>query len=164
MLTASFPPRSPLAATMFAPAIQHVMDDFNSTSQVLSSLIVSIYVLGWMLGPLVLAPLSEVHGRLPIHHCNGLVYVAFTAGCALSPRIEVLVMARFLAGAAGSTPLAVGGGTVSDLVPVERRGMALSLYMFGPILGPSIGPLLGGVLADSLSRRYNFCVIGAVVC
>ncbi|KLU92560.1 hypothetical protein MAPG_11505 [Magnaporthiopsis poae ATCC 64411] len=152
---------SPLATTMFAPAIQHVMDDFNSSSQVLSSLIVTIYVLGWVLGPLVLAPLSEIHGRLLIYHCSGMVYIAFTVCCALSPRIEVLIMARFLAGAAGSAPLAIGGGTISDLVPIERRGMALSLYMFGPILGPSIGPLLGGVLTDNLSWRHIFWVIGA---
>ncbi|KAI2621295.1 major facilitator superfamily domain-containing protein [Hypoxylon sp. NC1633] len=152
----------PLGATMFAPAIQQVMQDFDSSNEVISSLIVSIYVLGWGLGPLVVAPLSEVHGRLAVYTWSNVLYVVFTAACALSPNLGSLVFFRLMAGTMGSTPLTIGGGTISDLVPIQQRGLALSLYMFGPILGPSVGPLIGGVLTETLGWRWIFWVLALV--
>ncbi|KAI1379511.1 major facilitator superfamily domain-containing protein [Hypoxylon crocopeplum] len=152
----------PLGATMFAPAIQQVMRDFESTNEVIASLIVSIYVLGWGLGPLIVAPLSEVWGRLAVYTGSNLLYVVSTAACALSPGLGSLVVFRMLAGTMGSTPLTIGGGTISDLVPVQQRGLALSLYMFGPILGPSIGPLIGGFLTETLGWRWIFWVLAIV--
>nr|UOS85805.1 MFS transporter [Hypoxylon rubiginosum] len=149
----------PLGATMFAPAIQQVMDDFGSSNDVISSLIVSIYVLGWGLGPLVVAPLSEVHGRLAVYTASNVLYILFTAACALAPNLGSLVFFRLMAGTMGSTPLTIGGGTISDLVPIQQRGLALSLYMFGPVLGPSIGPLLGGFLTQALGWRWIFWVL-----
>jgi multidrug resistance protein len=144
---------------MIAPAIDQVMDDFGLSSPVLSSLVVSIYVLGWGVGPLVLGPLSEVYGRLPVYTCSNVVYVVATAGCALSPGIGPFLALRLLAGTVGSTPLTIGGGTISDIVPVSRRGLALSLYMFGPVLGPCVGPLIGGFLTDLLGWRSVLWVL-----
>ncbi|KAK3376224.1 major facilitator superfamily domain-containing protein [Lasiosphaeria ovina] len=159
----SLNPPSPLGATMFAPAIQQVTADLHTKpDSVLASLAVSVYVLGWALGPLALAPLSETHGRLVVYTWSNVLYVACTAGCALAPTAEALVAARFLAGAVGSTPLAIGAGTIADLVPVQRRGLALSLYMLGPILGPSVGPLVGGYVTDTLGWRWIFWLLAAV--
>ena len=45
----------PLGATMFAPAVHQVMDEFANSNPITASLTVSIYVLGWALGPLVLS-------------------------------------------------------------------------------------------------------------
>lgn len=148
---------------MFAPAIQDVLQEFDSENRVLASLMVSIYVLGWALGPVVVAPLSEVHGRLIVYTWSNSLYIIFTIGCALAPNLGVLVLCRFLAGALGSTPLTIGGGTISDVIPIQKRGLALSIYMFGPILGPSIGPLLGGVVTDLLGWRWIFWVLAIVV-
>lgn len=148
---------------MFAPAIQQVMQDFGSTNRALSSLVISIYVLGWALGPLAVAPLSEVQGRLVVYTWSNVLYIALTICCALSPSLEALVLFRFLAGAVGSTPLTIGGGTISDFIPVQKRGLALSLYMFGPILGPSIGPFIGGYVTDALSWRWIFWILAIVV-
>jgi multidrug resistance protein len=148
---------------MIAPAIDQVMDDFGLSSPVLSSLVVSIYVLGWGVGPLVLGPLSEVYGRLPVYTCSNVVYVVATAGCALSPGIGPFLALRLLAGTVGSTPLSIGGGTISDIVPVSRRGLALSLYMFGPVLGPCVGPLIGGFLTDLLGWRSVLWVLCGLV-
>ncbi|PSR81480.1 major facilitator superfamily domain-containing protein [Coniella lustricola] len=152
----------PLGMTMFAPALQNVLQDFGSTDRVLASLSISIYVLGWALGPLIVAPLSEVHGRLVIYTWSNILYVFFTVGCALAPTLRVLVLLRFLCGAVGSTPLTIGGGTISDIVPIQKRGLALSLYMFGPILGPSVGPLLGGFITDMLGWRWIFWTLAII--
>lgn len=147
---------------MFAPAIQQVMDDFDNSNPALSSLVVSIYVLGWALGPLLFGPLSEIHGRLPVYTYSNVLYVLATVGCALAPNITTLILCRFMAGTLGATPLTLGGGTIADLVPVQHRALALSAYMFGPILGPCVGPLAGGYISDRFGWRSIFWALCAL--
>jgi MFS family permease len=43
---------TPLGSSIFAPAVPLVMDDFNSTNELLSGFVVSVYVLGFAFGPL----------------------------------------------------------------------------------------------------------------
>lgn len=155
----------PLGATMVAPAVPQITRELHvpSSDAVTGPLVLSIYILGWAVGPLVFAPLSEVYGRLVVYTWSNTGYVLLTLACSWSPSAGTLIALRFLAGALGSTPLVIGGGTISDLVPVEQRGIALSLYMFGGIIGPSVGPVMGGLLSDSLGWRQIFRVLAGMV-
>jgi MFS family permease len=51
---------------MFAPGVPELMQEFHSTNIELGTLVVSIYVMGFAFGPMVLAPMSELYGRMPI--------------------------------------------------------------------------------------------------
>ncbi|KMU82403.1 vitamin B6 transporter bsu1 [Coccidioides immitis H538.4] len=46
-------------STVFAPSVPEVMHEFNIDSGALSSFTVSVFAIGWAVGPLVLPPLSE---------------------------------------------------------------------------------------------------------
>ena len=154
---------SPIASAMFAPGVQRVMEDFNSTSKELATFVVSVFVLGFGIGPLVLAPLSEIYGRLPIYLWTNIFFVIFTIACAVSTNLNMLVGFRFLAGLAGSAPLANGGGTIADLIIQEKRGAAMAIFGIGPLLGPVIGPIAGGYLAEAEGWRWVFWVIAIAV-
>lgn len=54
---------SPLASSMVAPALQDVARDLDVPAGFQTSLLLSIFILSFALGPLLLAPLSEVFGR-----------------------------------------------------------------------------------------------------
>ena len=153
----------PLGATMFAPGVKQAMEEFHNFDDAVTSLAVSIYVLGWALGPLIFAPLSEAQGRWIVYSICNVLFVCFTIACATSTDLVMLIVFRFLAGAVGSTPLTIGGGTISDLIPIQKRGLAFSLFMLGPVLGPSIGPVIGGILTNSMGWRYIFWAIGILV-
>lgn len=58
---------TPIASAMFAPGVPKLMGEFRSTNKELGSFVVSIFVLGFGIGPLFLAPLSEIYGRMPIY-------------------------------------------------------------------------------------------------
>ncbi|KAH7303813.1 major facilitator superfamily domain-containing protein [Stachybotrys elegans] len=152
----------PLSATMFAPAIESAGRDIGAQNGTMISRLLTIYVLGWTMGPLTMAPLSEIHGRWATYIYSNLLYIVFTVACAVSPNLGFLLLFHFLAGVVGSAPLSLGGGTISDLIPVQERGFALSPYMLGPVLGPSIGPLLGGFLTERWSWRIVFWVLAAL--
>ena len=118
----------PLASSMFAPGVEDVLREFHSCSTVLASLVVSVYVLGYAIGPLVVAPLSEMYGRVPLYNASNILFVIFTIACAVSSDLNMLIVFRFFAGAVGSTPITIGGGTFGDMFAPEERGSAIAIY------------------------------------
>jgi hypothetical protein len=122
---------TPLGSSMFAPGVPELMEEFKSDNVLLASFVVSVYVLGFAIGPLFFAPLSEIYGRLPVYHFCNASFFAFNIGCALATNLNMLVGFRFLAGVFGSAPLTNGGGTIADLVTPEKRGKAMSGFVMG---------------------------------
>jgi multidrug resistance protein len=152
-----------LATTMFAPGVARLMQDFNSTNANLGAFTVSVYVLGFAVAPLVIAPLSETYGRLGLYLGTCFIFIIFTMACALSKNMAMFIVFRLLAGCAGSAPLALGGGTISDLIRQEERGGAMAMYQIGPLLGPVIGPILGGFITEYVGWRWVFWVLTIAV-
>ncbi|KAG4442462.1 hypothetical protein IFR05_002064 [Cadophora sp. M221] len=152
---------------MVSPGTESVMTSFNSTSATLASFITSSYLLGYAFGPLVLAPLSEIHGRLPIYHVCNILFLIFNVACAVAPNLGALIVFRLLAGIAGSCPVTIGAGSIADIIVREKRGGAMAAWMLGPLFGPSMGPLgesvlkrlkTGGYLTEATSWRWSFWV------
>lgn len=121
---------------MFAPGAGQLAAEFNVTDPTVAAFTVSIYVLGFAVGPIFLAPLSELYGRLVIYHACNMVYTGFTIGCAFSTNVAMFLVFRFLCGMAASGPMSIGGGTVADITPQEERGKSIALFGVGPLLGP----------------------------
>lgn len=114
------------------------MDEFREDSLAVASLVVSIYVLGYVFGPLIIAPASELYGRLPVYHVNTFLFLAFSIGCSRSTSISMLIVFRFFAGVAGSCPITVGSGTIADTFKQEHRGKVMSIWSFPILFGPRL--------------------------
>lgn len=136
---------------MYAPGAASLAKQFHIESSTVVSLTVSLYLAGFALGPMFIAPLSELYGRLPIYHICNTVYIGFIIGCALATNTGMFLAFRLLAGIAASGPLTVGGGTVADVIPPAQRGRAMSLFVAGPLLGP-----VGVDFAHSSNATDNF--------
>jgi hypothetical protein len=108
---------------MLAPGIAQLMKDFHTTNDQIGSLAVTIYLLGFACGPLAIAPLSELYGRLPFYHVCNLLWIIFSVACAVATNMPSFIVFRFIAGCAGSCPLTIGGGTVVDVIPQRSRGI-----------------------------------------
>ncbi|KAL6709587.1 hypothetical protein ACN47E_001522 [Coniothyrium glycines] len=147
---------TPLASSQFAPGVPDVMAEFDSTSDVLAGFMVSVYVLGFAFGPLIIAPLSEMYGRLPLYHSCNLLFIIFTIIAAVSTNMGMFIAFRFFMGCAGGAPMVLGGGTIADLIPREQRGTAMALWLMGPTIGPCVGPIIGGFLTAAKGWRWNF--------
>ncbi|KAI1976511.1 hypothetical protein LOZ53_001761 [Ophidiomyces ophidiicola] len=143
-------------STVFAPSVPQAMQEFNSASGALSSFIISVFAIGWAVGPLVLPPLSELYGRNPLYHTSNISLTLSSMACALSTNLPTLIIFRFFMGLSGCPSLSLSGGTIADLVPLERRGVALSVWGMGPLLGPVIGPIVGGFMVEGTGWRWVF--------
>ncbi|KAI0440827.1 cycloheximide resistance protein [Xylaria telfairii] len=150
---------SPLASSIFAPGVPLVLAEFHSTSLEIATFVVSVYLIGFAAGPILLAPLSEIYGRVPVYHACNVGFVAFSAACALAPSLNSLIAFRFLAGLFGVAPITNGGGTVADMIPQRQRGTVLAVFSIGPLLGPIVGPIAGGFLSNAKGWRWNFWLL-----
>lgn len=151
-----------LAATMLAPGVPFLLEEMDVTSSTIGSFTVSIYLLGFAIGPLCNAPLSELYGRLVIYHVCNVVFLAFVIACAVAPNIGSFLFFRIVSGWVGSAPVTIGGGTIADLIPQEQRGIAMALFVLGPLLGPAVGPVVGGFLSEYVNWEWVFWLIAIV--
>lgn len=144
---------------MFAPGIPKIMAEFHSSSSTTATFILSIYILGFAFGPLIVAPLSELYGRSLLYNVGNLLFTIFTVGAALSNSIGMLMAFRLLMGLAGAVPITIGSGSIADVMPVEKRGRAMAAWALGPLLGPCIGPVAGGFLIEAAGWRWVYWLI-----
>lgn len=150
---------SPLSSSVVAPGISFMDADFHNTSSILSTFTVSIFIFGFAIGPLVLSPLSEIYGRLIVMNIANACLTIWQLGCALSPNIGAVIAFRFLGGLGGSACLAIGGGVIADLFPIQQRGLANAMFVVGPLFGPVIGPIIGGFIAQRAGWRWVYWVL-----
>lgn len=115
---------------------------------------VSLFVLGFAIGPLFWAPLSELYGRQALFIVTYAVLTVFNAGAAGSQNIQTLLILRFFAGAWGSSPLTNAGGVIADMFPASQRGLAMPVFAVAPFMGPVLGPIIGGFLGETEGWRW----------
>jgi len=120
---------SPLGSSIFAPAIEYTLRDLHVTSRAVGSLMVSIFILGYCLGPLFLGPLSEIYGRRPIIIISSWFFNFFLLGCSFVQNMPGLIILRLLAGIAGSAVMTLAPAIVADVYPVERRSFAMGIVL-----------------------------------
>ncbi|KAK6086256.1 Polyamine transporter 3 [Seiridium cupressi] len=151
---------STLGSALPSNAIAFMAPDFGiSTTGGNPQLVIPIfiYLVGYVLGPLLFGPLSEVYGRrLPIL-LTFAGYTAFTLGTALAPNWASLVIFRLLAGVCASAPLTIVGGMFADIYdnPITR-GRAIALFMGAITTAPCVAPAISGSLSEFASWRWTF--------
>lgn len=142
-----------LVSSAFSGGMGQIVAHFGVAEEVVI-LGVSLFVLGFAIGPLIWAPLSEIFGRRHIFTISFAFLTAFNAGAAGAKNIQTLIILRFLAGCFGSSPFGNAGGTIADMFPASQRGIAISFFAAAPFLGPTIGPIIGGFLATGAGWRW----------
>ena len=99
---------SPLSTTIVAPSLEVIAMDLKITSTAEVPMVLSIFMLGFACGPLIISPLSEVFGRVRTLQSFNVGYLVFNTACGRSQsKVQILVL-RFLAGFFGSASVGVG--------------------------------------------------------
>ena len=144
-----------MSSTMLAPASTILCQEFSIESSTGLELIFSIYNLGYGLGPVLLAPLSEIYGRLPLLHFCSVTFLVFNTGAGFTRSALQLGALRFLSAFVGSTMLSIGSGFLGDSFALHEFGTAAAVYGLMPLLGPVIGPVAGSFAAQYASWRWT---------
>ena len=147
---------SPLSTTIVAPALDVIADELHVTSAWEKVMILSLFMLGFALGPLFICPISEILGRIRVLQTFNLGYLVFNTACGGSQTgLQILVL-HFLSGLFGSCSVGIGAGTLGDMFESHERGKAMAVYSVAPPIGPVLGPIMRGFLTTRVLWRWVF--------
>ena len=140
-------------SSAYTGSTRQIIEEFGCSQEV-ATLGVALFVLGFAVGPLLWAPLSELYGRQVLFFGTYAVLTAFNAGAAGASNIGGLITMRFFAGMFGASPLTNAGGVIADMFPAQQRGLGMSIFAAAPFLGPVIGPIVGGFVGETVGWRW----------
>jgi MFS family permease len=108
-----------------------------------------------------IARLAERRSRVTILSVCLVIWSGMTALCGVAQSFLQLLLFRFGVGVgeAGCSPSA--HSLIADYFPSAKRSSALAVYSFGIPLGGMIGAVSGGWIAEHLSWRAAFFIVGA---
>lgn len=95
-----------MSGTMMAPALPMISKDLHTTDAT-TQMTMSIFVLSFAFGPMVLAPMTEVFGRKPVWLISGCFYILWNTVCGFSKTNALMIAGRFFAGLGASAEFAV---------------------------------------------------------
>ncbi|GME31829.1 Major facilitator superfamily [Neofusicoccum parvum] len=147
---------STISSSLAAGATDPIAKYFHITSQAQLVLPTSIFLVGYVIGPLFFGPLSEAYGRKLIMILAFAMFTVFTLACAVADTFAGLVVFRLLVGIPGSCAISVVGGVIADVHDnPTSRGRSMALFMAATTFGPLIGPVASGFIAV-ISWRWTF--------
>ncbi|KAK0630435.1 major facilitator superfamily domain-containing protein [Bombardia bombarda] len=149
------------ASSCYSAGTTQVSKEFGVGLQV-AILGTSLFLVGFGLGPLLWAPLSEVYGRRIAVFVPMFLAICFSFGSATAKDFQTLMLTRFFGAFFASAPVTNTGGVLGDLFSPAQRGIAMAGYAMAVVGGPVLGPIVSAavVIQPSLGWRWTEYLAG----
>jgi DHA1 family bicyclomycin/chloramphenicol resistance-like MFS transporter len=125
-------------------------------------LTLAVFLLGLAAGQVLWGSLADRIGRRIPLLAGCLLFTLTSILCALTDSIELLLVARFVMGVAGSAGSVVPRAIVRDLFEEAEAARFYALTMLIGGLAPVVAPVLGGLLFEAAGWRPIFWSIAAI--
>ncbi|KAL2759835.1 hypothetical protein ACRALDRAFT_1079201 [Sodiomyces alcalophilus JCM 7366] len=150
---------STMSSSLPSNAIPFISDQYDITSPQQQILPISIFMIGYVFGPIIWGPLSEHFGRRIITLSTFVIFTLWTMACALAPNFAALVIFRFFVGVFASSPNAVVPGILADMYgDHDTRGRAMAFFMATTVFGPLFAPIVSGYCSTTIGWRWTFWI------
>lgn len=145
----------PLGIDLYIPALPAIGEDLHtSISAVQGSLMAYFIALG--AGQFIYGPASDIWGRKPPMYAGLLLFAVGSAGCAVAPNIETLLVMRFFQGLGACASTVIPRAVVRDLYTGHDALRLMSTLMLVFSTVPILAPLLGSFLIDAFGWHSAF--------
>lgn len=117
---------------------------------------------GYMLTMSIVIPLTGYLGdRFGLKKLYIFALSVFTIGsalCGFATSNETMIAARVVQAIGGGMIMPVGMSMIYQLVPIEKRGLALGIWGISAMAAPAIGPTLSGYIVQYMDWRLIFTI------
>ncbi|KAK7966469.1 MFS multidrug transporter [Apiospora aurea] len=143
-------------SSILASAIAVLSTEYH-VSPTVTTLNVTLYVLGFAAGPWVWGPASEYIGRYWPFVVGYVGFICFTVGVATAQNLHTIMICRFMQGAWGIATVTVTPGVLVDLWDIRTRALATIAWSATIVIGPTMGPIIGSftVKNETLGWRWT---------
>ncbi|KAH8601035.1 MFS multidrug transporter-like protein [Bisporella sp. PMI_857] len=139
---------SAFTSSIFSTATRTIAVEYHVSTEV-GLLGLAFYVLGFALGPLFWAPLSELRGRRMPLVVSMFGFSIFQIAVAAGKDLQTVLLCRLWGGIFGACPLAVVAAVFSDMFDNRTRGLAITVFSMTVFTGPLLAPFIGGFIVES---------------
>ncbi len=153
----------PLSTDFYLPALPAIARALHTDSAGVQ-LTLSVYLLGFGAGQLLVGPLSDRFGRRPVMLWGMLVFLLSSAVCVLADSLATLVAARLVQAFGACVGPVLGRAVVRDLYGPADSARMLSHVSTATALAPLLAPLLGGWLTAAWGWRATFVALALYAC
>ncbi|KAL9112788.1 MAG: hypothetical protein Q9227_003091 [Pyrenula ochraceoflavens] len=140
-------------SSAFVSGITGISRDLGGGPE-LAMLGVGVFLIGFILGPLVWAPTSEMYGRQHVLLLATAIQVVANIALCFSQNLPTVFVLRFFSGAFGAAPLTGAAAVIADTFPPRQRGLAVTVYALVPLLAPVLGPMIGEYVVGISNWRW----------
>jgi DHA2 family multidrug resistance protein len=119
-----------------------------STSYLIAEIIV-IPLSGW---------LAQVFSIRVYLLTNAILFLVFSAACALAQDLPQMIVLRALQGFFGGVLIPMAFTLIITLLPKAKQPVGLALFALSATFAPAIGPTIGGYLTENWGWQYIFYV------
>ncbi len=119
-----------------------------STSYLIAEIIV-IPLSGW---------LAQVFSIRVYLLTNAILFLAFSAACALAQDLPQMIVLRAIQGFTGGVLIPMAFTLIITLLPKAKQPIGLALFAVSATFAPAIGPTIGGYLTENWGWQYIFYV------
>ncbi|GAA5881298.1 hypothetical protein JCM8547_003488 [Rhodosporidiobolus lusitaniae] len=130
-------------STGYSPAQDKFAEDMG-VSSVVAVLPLSLFVLGFALGPLILA----WGGRWGVYVYGHALMTIWIIASAVAPNLGSFLVLRLIGACCGAMSISNIGGTIADLWPPNETAPATSLYVASAVAGPGLGYACMSIVAQ----------------
>ena len=135
----------------------YAVEEFNA-SQSMAGLASSIFVVGALVSRLFAGKYIEIIGRKKMLYSGLFLFLIMMLLYFIVENMNILLLIRFIHGAAFGVFTTVVAAVIMDIIPNERRGEGISYFSLSVTLAMAVGPFLGLYI----SQQGNFTMIFAV--
>lgn len=151
----------PLTIDMYLPAFPAMAEHLQTPASTIQ-LSLTACLLGLAVGQMIVGPLSDIHGRRKPLIIALAVYALASILCAFAPSIWLLVLLRFVQGAAGAAGMVISRACVRDRYSGSEMTKIFSLLVLIMGVAPIFAPILGGFLLQYVSWRGIFVTLSVL--
>ncbi|MET0220253.1 MAG: multidrug effflux MFS transporter [Tardiphaga sp.] len=149
-----------LATNILLPSLPTMAADLRVSTPAVTAAI-TVFLLVFALGQLVVGPISDRYGRrMPVLAGFG-VFIVGSAWCGLANDLPSLLVGRAIQAAGACATSVLSRAIARDLFSGAALARALTLVMIAQAAAPGFSPLLGGGLDYAFGWRSDFVFVGA---
>lgn len=150
-----------ISAAIITPALPHIQTYFHLSNGSVEW-VVSIFLLGYVIGQLIYGPIANKYGRIKALRIGLIINIAGILICMLSTNMHnysILLLGRLITALGAASGLSCTFMLINELLPADRAKHAISLAVVSFTAGIGLAVLLGGIITQYFHWQDIFALL-----
>lgn len=148
-----------LSTNIFLPSLPSMAAALHVSSAAATSA-VTVYLVIFAVGQLIVGPLSDRFGRQPLILLGFCFFIAGTCWCAMAGDLFNLLIGRSIQALGACAASVLSRAIARDLFDGQMLAKVMASITIATAAAPGFSPLLGGTLDHFLGWRAEFAFVG----